>query len=96
MVGIASIYLESQSGQTDPQAWRLRGMATLPESRRQGIGGMLVSACIEHVENSGGSSIWCNARTPAVKFYERHGFRCFGSEFELPGIGPHYRMIRHV
>ncbi|MEW5875185.1 MAG: GNAT family N-acetyltransferase [Candidatus Zixiibacteriota bacterium] len=96
MVGIASIYLESQPDSPDPSAWRLRGMATLPEFRSQGVGGLLLSACIEHVENSGGTTIWCNARTPAVRFYERHGFECIGDEFQLPGIGPHYRMERKV
>lgn len=96
LAGIASIYLEPQPGEADTSAWRLRGMATRPELRGNGIGGMLVLACIEHVENSGGRCIWCNARTPAVRFYERHGFRHVGDEFELPGIGPHFRMIRVV
>jgi hypothetical protein len=36
--------------------------------------------------------VWCNARTPAVGFYEKLGFSTIGEEFELPPIGPHYLM----
>ena len=36
--------------------------------------------------------VWCNARTPARGFYERYGFVAEGEEFELPDIGPHFRM----
>jgi ribosomal protein S18 acetylase RimI-like enzyme len=71
-------------------------MATLEEYRGQGIGSRLVEACIEHIRAQGGEWIWCNARTPAVSLYDRHGFRCVGDEFVLPGIGPHYRMVRKL
>jgi len=96
IIGIASIYREPPPSGTDANAWRLRGMATEPSRRNAGIGGKLLRACIAHVASQHGSLIWCNARTPAVKFYERHGFRCIGEEFELPGIGPHYLMMKRM
>jgi hypothetical protein len=36
---------------------------------------------------------WCNARAGSFGFYERFGFRRDGEPFELPDIGPHYRMF---
>jgi len=96
VIGIASIYRQpSPSGHAE-DAWRLRGMATEPELRGTGIGGAVLSACIAQVESKGGELIWCNARTPAVKFYQRYGFCCIGEEFELPGIGPHYLMMKRM
>jgi GNAT superfamily N-acetyltransferase len=75
-------------------AWRLRGMATLPEMRRRGCGAALVAACVAHARARGGAIIWCNARTPARAFYEALGFAAHGDEFDLPAIGPHYLMSK--
>lgn len=96
LVSIGSIFRESPPGQAVPAAWRLRGMATLPEVRGQGCGAAVLDACIAHVRAHHGRFIWCNARTPAVGFYRRYGFATIGEEFELPGIGPHYVMECHL
>lgn len=94
LVGIASVY---QDPDGDPPAtWRLRGMATQPAVRGQGYGSRLLQACIGHVARLDGSHVWCNARTHAVGFYARHGFATRGDEFDIPGVGPHYRMERAV
>ena len=71
-------------------------MATAPEHRGTGVGGQLLRACIAHAESDGGLLMWCNARTPAVKFYERFGFLCSGDEFDIPGIGPHFVMMKRM
>jgi GNAT superfamily N-acetyltransferase len=92
LVGIASVYREPPHGEPDPRAWRLRGMAVVPRVQRKGIGGLLLRACIDHAKQHGATMLWFNARTPAVPFYEAHGFRIRGEEFELPDIGPHYFM----
>jgi hypothetical protein len=36
--------------------------------------------------------VWCNARTPAVRFYECAGFSVASDVFELPRIGLHVMM----
>lgn len=92
MVSIASIYHEPPPNSERTDSWRLRGMATLPDYRGSGYGAACLRACIDHVQTKGGQHIWCNARTPAVPFYERYGFRRIGKEFEIPKIGPHYVM----
>jgi GNAT superfamily N-acetyltransferase len=76
--------------------WRIRGMATRPGSRGQGLGGWVLDLLIGHVAAHGGGLLWCHARTPALRFYERADFATRGDVFEVPGIGPHQVMWRTV
>jgi ribosomal protein S18 acetylase RimI-like enzyme len=94
LVGVASIAPEPLPGDARAGAWRVRGMAVRPECRRSGCGRALLEAALAHARSRGGSTVWCNARTPAVPFYRAHGFETRGEEFELPQIGPHYLMWR--
>ncbi len=75
-----------------PGAWRVRGMATAPHARGRGGGGAVLDALVSHAVAHGAERIWCNARVPAVPFYERAGMRVISEEFELPNIGPHVVM----
>ena len=92
LLGIASLFLATMPGQTEVPAWQLRGMATAPEARGMGLGRALVSACVAYAREKGARLVWCNARTPAVGFYRKLGFEIVGGEFEIPDVGPHYRM----
>ena len=94
LVGVASLYREAPPKEEDPGAWRLRGMAVAKDRQKQGLGAALLDACIAHAKGSGGTSLWCNARTTAAGFYTSLGFEVEGDAFELPGIGPHYVMWR--
>jgi GNAT superfamily N-acetyltransferase len=94
MVGIASIARDPPPGSDDAAAWRVRGMATLPEIRSRGIGGAMLEACVEHARAHGGSFAWCNGRVPARAFYERHGFHVVRGPFDLPGTGLHVELRR--
>jgi GNAT superfamily N-acetyltransferase len=93
---VASMFREPLPGTPDASAYRLRGMAVLPEHQGLGYGAALVHACIEHARQHGGTRLWCNARTTAAGFYRKLGFEANGGEIELPGIGPHYLMSRLV
>lgn len=95
IVGIASIAICPRDGDP-PNTWRLRGMATAPELQGQGIGAKVLAKCLEHAKSRGGASIWCNARTSALEFYRKYGFETVGGEFETPGIGPHFVMVRRL
>lgn len=77
-------------------AWRLRGMATQPAARNQGLGSAVVRTVIAHVSAQGGGLLWCNARVPAVGLYRRAGFTTYGDEWLDPDIGPHIVMWRLV
>lgn len=96
LVGTATVHPEAMLGGSAPGAWRLRGMATVPEMRRMGCGAALVKACIDHAAARGGVVVWCNARTSASPFYAALGFVAQGEEFELSGIGPHHVMTRRI
>jgi len=93
MVGIATIMPRPMPGRPERAAWQVRGMAVDHGHRGYGLGGLLLKACLEHAAAHGGRLAWCNARAGSFGFYERYGFRRDGDPFELPEIGPHYRMF---
>ena len=93
LTGVASIYLAPFPPQPDvAPAFQLRGMATLPEVRGAGFGKALLDACITAAREKGAALIWCNARTSASDFYAKNGWRITGDEFDIPTVGPHFRM----
>jgi GNAT superfamily N-acetyltransferase len=75
-----------------PDVWRVRGMATEPEARGRGAGSAVLTALIDHARENGATLVWCNARIGARTLYERAGFAVVSEQFEIDGIGPHYRM----
>lgn len=91
--GIATILRAPFPAEPELKARQLRGMAVLPETQGTGCGAALVTACIAAARSAGAAVLWCNARTPASKFYARQGFQTVGGEFEIPTAGPHYRMF---
>ncbi len=97
LVGVASIYRATFPAQPDvPHAMQLRGMATLPEVRGRGFGDALLATCVAAAREKGATRIWCNARTSAADFYVRRGWRIIGGEFDIPTVGPHFRMWREL
>lgn len=103
-VGIASFLYDDHPELADPGLqYRIRGMATLPEFRGQGIGEKLVENGLSVVKQklaetpeSKTQRVWCNARVVAFGFYEKCGFELMGDFFDIPGIGPHKVMWREV
>jgi ribosomal protein S18 acetylase RimI-like enzyme len=92
IVGVASLFLAAMPEFPGLKAFQLRGMASAAQSRGQGIGRALTRACVEHARKNGVRLLWCNARTSAVGFYLKLGFEVVGQEFEIPDVGPHFRM----
>jgi len=94
VVGCCTILRRPWNGRP---AWQLRGMAVDPRLQRQGIGGLLLAEVERTVLASDHSrELWCNARRPAVRFYERHGWQVASPEFDIPTAGPHYKMVRKL
>jgi GNAT superfamily N-acetyltransferase len=96
LVGIATVFRDAPPGETNPRAWRLRGMAVLPEMQGQGIGHALVEFCVAHIRAQAGTLLWCNGRTSARAFYESLGFRATGAEFDVPISGAHFVFRRDL
>ncbi|HEY2427392.1 MAG TPA: GNAT family N-acetyltransferase [Acidimicrobiales bacterium] len=96
VIGTASVRRQAPPWGSDGPAWRLRGMATAEGRRSQGIGAAVLAAVIDRVRERGGGLLWCNARVPAVPFYQRAGFVTRGESWVEPFIGPHVAMERTV
>jgi len=94
LVSCASFMLNSYK---EEPAWQLRGMCTDAPHRGRGFGGRLLD-CAEAaiVENSKVLRFWCNARVPAIPFYERHGWVVDSEMFDIPTAGPHRKMVKEV
>lgn len=84
-------YPENGSG-----GFRLRGMATHPDFAGKGFGATLINFAIDELTSGQASYIWCNARLAAVGFYKKLNFEVISDEFDVPGIGPHFDMRRHL
>lgn len=73
--------------------YQLRGMATDLQYLGKGYGKQLIEFAVEYIKNTNAQYIWCNARSSAIKFYQKLGFETVSEEFEIAGVGPHYEMI---
>lgn len=73
--------------------YQLRGMATDLQYAGKGYGKQLIEFAVEYIKNTNAQYIWCNARSSAIKFYQKIGFELVSEEFEMAGVGLHYEMI---
>lgn len=91
LVGIASFMKVSCSSDTTAQ-YQLRGMATTPEVRGKGAGKKIIEEAKQQLKQIKIESLWCNARKEAVDFYKKLGFKIISDEFNVPKVGPHFKM----
>jgi len=92
LISCASFMLNSY--RKEP-AWQLRGMCTDDAHQGKGFGGQLL-ACAETaiLQNSNTPLFWCNARVPAIPFYQKHGWLIDSDVFDIPTAGPHRKMFK--
>ena len=95
-VCIGSFFLEKHMDFQDDTQIRLRGMATDPLLKGKGFGRTLIQAAEEILLQRSAPFIWCYAREKAFDFYTKVGFKFHGPFFELPGIGRHKVMFKHL
>ena len=94
VVGCATVHASHWEGEP---AWQLRGMAVAPELRGRGVGQALLAFLEAGLRDaSSARALWCNARVPAVGFYERQGWRVVSEPFDIPTAGPHVRMTKRL
>lgn len=94
IIGVASIYRVAHPDIAGEPQFQLRGMAINSAARGQGVGGLLLAGPEQYAQTCGAALIWANARSSAMAFYRRHGYRAVSDEFEIPGVGPHYRVVK--
>ncbi|MCC6601548.1 MAG: GNAT family N-acetyltransferase [Crocinitomicaceae bacterium] len=92
IASIGSVLKESSTKLSMPVQFRLRAMATSPESRGRGLGQELIRCALKEVRSRGGNVLWCDARSTAVDFYKKSGFTFSEEIYEVPQIGLHRFM----
>ena len=96
VLSIATIYPEEFSEVKSGLSYRLRGMATHPEYRRQGLARGIMCKVKRDLKYINVDLIWCRARIVAVEFYQSLGFVKIGPIYEIEEIGPHYTMYKNI
>ena len=75
--------------------YQVRGMATDPSRRGEGLGAALLTAGVQRCAEAGIEVLWARARTTALGFYERHGFEARGLRYvDLTTGLPHVDIVR--
>jgi predicted GNAT family N-acyltransferase len=95
VVGCATMIKNTWQGE---RAWQVRGMAVAPRLQRSGVGGLMLKQ-LQRIAQDDVADVrlmWCNARTPAVGFYERHGWTVASDEFVIETAGPHFKMTKRL
>jgi GNAT superfamily N-acetyltransferase len=81
-------------------AWQLRGMATEEAYRGCGVGNQLLNTAERELRSHPVYAhvrlMWCNARVPAVRFYQRNGWKGVSDVFDIPTAGPHIQMTKFI
>lgn len=73
---------------------QLRGMATDPDRRHEGVASAMLAAGLERAAAGGAGVVWARARDTALGFYERHGFVAVGLGYvDLTTGLPHHDIV---
>ena len=96
IISIGTFYPENDIELQTKNGYRLRGMATHPKFRRKSAATKLMKESFVLLKEKKCDFLWCNARLVAVEFYKSLGFKITGKIFDIPSIGPHYKMYKSV
>lgn len=70
-------------------------IAVVKQYRGQNIGSYLLALAENEIRKIGGTQIYLHAQDKARKFYEKHGFACFGN-MDLDESCPHIWMYKEI
>ena len=96
LCSIASFYLKNNKALDYEFQFQLRGMATVKAHRANGLSSALLRTAFPLIKQNHVKVLWCHARTEAVGFYKKVGFKVLGDEFQIEGVGPHYLMFKEI
>lgn len=96
LISIASFFREKSDKFDSAHQYRLRGMATHPEYRRQNAGSSQIRFAETIMKENGTTLWWCNARATVAEYYRKQGLVVIGDVFEVHPIGPHVLMYRKL
>lgn len=96
IISIASFSNEQHPSFAEHYQYRLRGMATHPNFRKQHAGSSLIHHAKLILAERSAQLLWCNARTDVEDYYKRLGFKVYGDVFDIPSIGSHKLMYNEL
>ena len=64
--------------------------------QRRGIGREILRAVESIAADRGIRILWANARKSALDFYTANGWTVASEEFDIPLVGPHFKIVRRV
>ncbi|NQX89002.1 MAG: GNAT family N-acetyltransferase [Halioglobus sp.] len=96
IVGIVSLYQRRNSCVSAGLSYQLRGMAITKSRRGRGLGRLLLVAAEHYMAQHGATCAWANARSAALDFYCKAGYRVRSDEFLIEGVGPHYLVSKSI
>ncbi len=94
LVSIASFIERTNGHWNEENQWMLRGMATHPKYRNQGLGSMALDFGLRQLQAYKPRFVWCSARVQAFPFYQRLGFKPVGPVVNHANSGPHQILWR--
>jgi len=94
LVGVASVFERKSDKFNEEVQYQIRGMAVLESEQGKGFGEKLLLFAEKYIREQKGDLIWFNARSVAIRFYERAGYAVLGDAFEIPDVGTHFLMYK--
>lgn len=95
-IGTGRLVMLEKSPEGTSGKWAKIGrMAVLQAHRKDGIGNRLLRALEDEAKRRGVTHIVLHAQVHAMKFYEKHGYKPVGAEFEEAGM-PHREMHKSL
>src|SRR5438045_2633414 len=78
LVGVVSVFENQSDRFIENHQFQIRGMAILGTEQGKGFGEELLHFAEDYIRKQKGDLIWFNARSSAVGFYERDGYKVKG------------------
>lgn len=95
IIAVGTIFREQFPDRPELDAWRIRGMATVTEHQREGIGRQIAVQLINYALMQEADAVWCQARTVKRPFYHKLGLVNVGQEYEDSDY-PNLRFIKMI
>lgn len=89
-------FMKASKNEFEGVQYQLRGMASTKNAQGKGFGRQLMEMAEQKLKSEGVDLLWCNARTVAIEFYKKLGYKVVGEIFEVEQVGPHYLMFKKL
>lgn len=96
LVGVASAFLQQHAQLKSNSSYQVRGVATVEEYHRFGIGKALMKEIEQQLIVKNAELIWLNARINAVPFYKALHYTAHGEGFDIAQIGLHFCYFKRL